>query len=284
MYKSLVFGDEFLAHLKSHQRCSAGIRTCLSTDQSSSSTLTEYIYTCVHSKYVLNDFLPGLGLSSTHTTLSMQAQTMQGSLLVGRSGTLWWSLMALWGRSCKLWRRRVWSTTLSSSSLVTTGRCFSVVHALCVSISLNIYICVRSQARAHAEVSWGKRRTDEMWQRHDLWWGNERTGHRTLAWIHPTRLTAQCLNPATRNIQCFMKLKTCNLCFPIIQRCDPCSGQLFGHPAHLCQTGWSCITWRSTRRGRDDKHPVESWSGRRQNDQKWNIFTYMHTYIHVWAW
>ncbi len=28
MYKSLVFGDEFLAqglHLKSHQRCSAGI-------------------------------------------------------------------------------------------------------------------------------------------------------------------------------------------------------------------------------------------------------------------
>ncbi len=44
MYKSLVFGDEFLAqglHLKSHQRCSAGIRTCLSVDQSSSSTLTE---------------------------------------------------------------------------------------------------------------------------------------------------------------------------------------------------------------------------------------------------
>ncbi len=41
---SLVFGDEFLAqglHLKSHQRCSAGIRTCLSADQSSSSTLTE---------------------------------------------------------------------------------------------------------------------------------------------------------------------------------------------------------------------------------------------------
>ncbi len=33
MYKSLVFGDEFLAHglhLKSHQRCSAGIRTLLS--------------------------------------------------------------------------------------------------------------------------------------------------------------------------------------------------------------------------------------------------------------
>ncbi len=24
--KSLVFGDEFVAHLKSHQRCSAGIR------------------------------------------------------------------------------------------------------------------------------------------------------------------------------------------------------------------------------------------------------------------
>ncbi len=42
--KSLVFGDEFLAqglHLKSHQRCSAGIWTCLSADQSSSSTLTE---------------------------------------------------------------------------------------------------------------------------------------------------------------------------------------------------------------------------------------------------
>ncbi len=40
----LVFGDEFLTqglHLKSHQRCSAGIRTCLSADQSSSSTLTE---------------------------------------------------------------------------------------------------------------------------------------------------------------------------------------------------------------------------------------------------
>ncbi len=26
LYKSLVFGDEFVAHLKSHQRCSAGIR------------------------------------------------------------------------------------------------------------------------------------------------------------------------------------------------------------------------------------------------------------------
>ncbi len=36
MYKSLVFGDEFLTHLKS-----AGIRTYLSADQSSSSTLTE---------------------------------------------------------------------------------------------------------------------------------------------------------------------------------------------------------------------------------------------------
>ncbi len=37
-------GDEFVAqvlHLKSHQRCSAGIRTWLSADQSSSSTLTE---------------------------------------------------------------------------------------------------------------------------------------------------------------------------------------------------------------------------------------------------
>ncbi len=43
MYKSLVFGDEFLAqglNLKSHQRCSAGIRTRLSADQSSSSTVT----------------------------------------------------------------------------------------------------------------------------------------------------------------------------------------------------------------------------------------------------
>ncbi len=37
MYKSLVFGDEFSPqglHLKSHQRCSAGIRTWLSADQS----------------------------------------------------------------------------------------------------------------------------------------------------------------------------------------------------------------------------------------------------------
>ncbi len=44
MYKSLVFGDTFLAqslHLKSHQMCLAGIRTWLSADQSSSSTLTE---------------------------------------------------------------------------------------------------------------------------------------------------------------------------------------------------------------------------------------------------
>ncbi len=63
MYKSMVLGDVlkcmkwlypyvqivgvwwlFLAqglHLKSHQRCSAGIRTWLSADQSSSSTLTE---------------------------------------------------------------------------------------------------------------------------------------------------------------------------------------------------------------------------------------------------
>ncbi len=39
-----VFGGEFLAqglHLKSHQRCSAGIMTWLSADWSSSSTLTE---------------------------------------------------------------------------------------------------------------------------------------------------------------------------------------------------------------------------------------------------
>lgn len=41
-----------------------------------------------HSKYVFDDFLPGLGLSSTHTTLSMQAQTMQGSLREGRLVTL----------------------------------------------------------------------------------------------------------------------------------------------------------------------------------------------------
>ncbi len=41
---SLVFGDAFLAqglHLKSQRRCSAGIMTWLSADQSSSSTLTE---------------------------------------------------------------------------------------------------------------------------------------------------------------------------------------------------------------------------------------------------
>ncbi len=39
-----MFCDEFLAqglHLKSHHRCSAGIRTWLSADQSSSSTLTQ---------------------------------------------------------------------------------------------------------------------------------------------------------------------------------------------------------------------------------------------------
>ncbi len=44
MHKSFMFGEEFLAqglHIKSHQRCSAGIRTWLSADQSSSSTLTE---------------------------------------------------------------------------------------------------------------------------------------------------------------------------------------------------------------------------------------------------
>ncbi len=44
MYKSLVFGDEFVAqglYLKSHQKCSAAIRTWLSADKSSSSTLTE---------------------------------------------------------------------------------------------------------------------------------------------------------------------------------------------------------------------------------------------------
>ncbi len=44
MYKQMEFGDGFLAqclHLKSHQKCSAGIRTCLSADQSSSSTLSE---------------------------------------------------------------------------------------------------------------------------------------------------------------------------------------------------------------------------------------------------
>ncbi len=44
MYKSLVFVDAFLSqglHLKSHQRCSAAIRTWLSAEQSSSSTPTE---------------------------------------------------------------------------------------------------------------------------------------------------------------------------------------------------------------------------------------------------
>ncbi len=44
MYTLLVFDDEFLTQgldLKSHQKCSAGIRTWLSADQSSSSTLTE---------------------------------------------------------------------------------------------------------------------------------------------------------------------------------------------------------------------------------------------------
>ncbi len=43
-YVQVIGVWQFLAqdlHLKSHQRCSAGIRTCLSADQSSSSTLTE---------------------------------------------------------------------------------------------------------------------------------------------------------------------------------------------------------------------------------------------------
>ncbi len=47
MYKSLVFGGEFLAqglHLMSHQKCSSGIRTWLSADQSSSSTRTESLF------------------------------------------------------------------------------------------------------------------------------------------------------------------------------------------------------------------------------------------------
>ncbi len=51
----LVFGDEFLAqglHLKSHQRCSAWIRTWLSADQSSSSTLTESSFICDPTKVV----------------------------------------------------------------------------------------------------------------------------------------------------------------------------------------------------------------------------------------
>ncbi len=46
LMQNQVFGDEFLAQglqLQSHQRCSAGIRTWLSADQSSSSTLTESI-------------------------------------------------------------------------------------------------------------------------------------------------------------------------------------------------------------------------------------------------
>ncbi len=44
MYKSLVFGDEFLAHgqhLKSHQKVFSWDQDLLSADQSSSSTLTE---------------------------------------------------------------------------------------------------------------------------------------------------------------------------------------------------------------------------------------------------
>lgn len=113
---------------------------------------------------------------------------MQVSHPVGRSVMLWWSLTAQWGRFCKLWRRQVWSTILSFSSLATTGRCgISVSSFMSVSMSHDIYICVRSQARANAEVTWGKRRTDEMWQRHDLRRRNERAGHRILAWIDPTR-------------------------------------------------------------------------------------------------
>ncbi len=41
MYKSFVFGDEFLAQGLHLKWCSDGIRTWLSADQSSSSTLTE---------------------------------------------------------------------------------------------------------------------------------------------------------------------------------------------------------------------------------------------------
>ncbi len=55
----IVFGEYFLAqglHLKSHQRCSAGIRTCLSADQSSSSTLTQpsflFDYCLIHRSHV----------------------------------------------------------------------------------------------------------------------------------------------------------------------------------------------------------------------------------------
>ncbi len=62
-----VIGVSFLAqglHLKSHQRCSAGIRTWLSADQSSSSTLTEssflfdncvYIYIYMKSSFPKRD-------------------------------------------------------------------------------------------------------------------------------------------------------------------------------------------------------------------------------------
>lgn len=142
-----------------------------------------------YSWYVLNGIISTLSawsLSSTHTILSMQAQTMQVSHPVGRSVMHWWSLMAQWGRFWKLWRRQVWSTILSSSSLVTTGRCLCTVSVSSF-MSVSIYICVRSQARANAEVSWGKRRTDEMWQRNDLRRRNERASHRILAWIHPTR-------------------------------------------------------------------------------------------------
>ncbi len=49
MYMSLVFGDEFLAqglHLKSHQGCSAGIRTWLSGN-----IVYIYIYIYIYSGY-----------------------------------------------------------------------------------------------------------------------------------------------------------------------------------------------------------------------------------------
>ncbi len=46
MHKSLVFGDELLAHLKSHQRCSAGIR-CPNTTEVHTYKYIYYTYSAV---------------------------------------------------------------------------------------------------------------------------------------------------------------------------------------------------------------------------------------------
>ncbi len=72
MYKSLVFGDEFLAqglHLKSHQRCSAGIRTWLSADQSflpyrSADVFLFFLCFFIHHLYFLSLGSAVLALSS----------------------------------------------------------------------------------------------------------------------------------------------------------------------------------------------------------------------------